>query len=322
MMSLKRNKLIFLLIIIFFVILLIFDFPIFNNYEDELFKIKRGENVFQISNNLKNSGHIKSKILFLIGSFKDKNYTKLKAGKYYLSQGISNQEILNIFIRGEKQIDFVTIIPGFTLNEISRLKGISDKQKFLDKYLYLKEEDDLALKEKYTFLKDKPLVAGLEGYFFPDTYEIDSEETIIDQVLSNFDKKLTKEFREEIEKQEKTIFEIIIMASMIEKEVVSYKDKEIVSGILWKRLKNGMLLEVDSTSLYFLAQNKKILYDTYKRSGLPIGPICNPGIESIKAAIYPKHTDYWFYLSDKNGETIFSKNFNEHIINKFKYLDN
>lgn len=322
MMSLKRNKLIFLLIIIFFVILLIFDFPIFNNYEDELFKIKRGENVFQIANNLKNSGHIKSKILFLIGSLKDKNYTKLKAGKYYLSQGISNQEILNIFIKGEKQIDFVTIIPGFTLNEISRLKGISDKQKFLNKYLYLKEEDDLALKEKYSFLKDKPLVAGLEGYFFPDTYEIDSEETIIDQVLSNFDKKLTKEFREEIEKQGKTIFEVITMASMIEKEVISYKDKEIVSGILWKRLKNGMLLEVDSTSLYSLAQNKKILYDTYKRSGLPIGPICNPGIESIKAAIYPKHTDYWFYLSNKNGETIFSKNFNEHIINKFKYLDN
>ena len=322
MMGLKRNKLIFLLVIIFFVISLIFDFPIFNNYEDELFKIKRGENVFQISNNLKNSGHIKSKILFLIGSLKDKNYTKLKAGKYYLSQGISNQEILNIFIKGEKQIDLVTIIPGFTLNEISRLKGISDKQKFLDKYLYLKEEDDLALKEKYSFLKDKPLVAGLEGYFFPDTYEIDSEETIIDQVLSNFDKKLTKEFREEIEKQGKTIFEVIIMASMVEKEVILYEDKEIVSGILWKRLKNGMLLEVDSTSLYFLAQNKKILYDTYKRSGLPIGPICNPGIESIKAAIYPKYTDYWFYLSDKNGETIFSKNFNEHIINKFKYLDN
>ena len=188
MMSLKRNKLIFLLIIIFFVILLIFDFPIYNNYEEELFKIKRGENVFQISNNLKNSGHIKSKILFLIGSLKDKNYTKLKAGKYYLSQGISNQEILNIFIKGEKQIDFVTIIPGFTLNEISRLKGISDKQKFLNKYLYLKEEDDLALKEKYSFLKDKPLVAGLEGYFFPDTYEIDSEETLIDQALSNLDK--------------------------------------------------------------------------------------------------------------------------------------
>ena len=183
--------------------------------------------------------------------------------------------------------------------------------------MYLKEEDDALLKEKYSFLKDKPVFVGLEGYLYPDTYEVLLDEAIVYQALSNFDEKLTDDLRAEIEKQERTIFDVIILASIIEKEVIDYEDKEIVSGILLKRLKHNMLLEVDSTALYPFSQN----YDTYIVSGFPPSPICNPSISSIKAAIYPKETDYFFYLSAKNGETIFSRNFNEHIINKFKYLE-
>lgn len=331
MLNFKPNMLLFLFLFIFLIIL-VFDFPYLNKYEEDDFTIKRGENVLQIANNLKRSGRIKSKIVFVIQSLRGKNYTKIKAGTYSLKKEMSNKEIFNIIIKGENKVDYLTIVPGFSLKEISErieAKGICAKQEFLDKYLNLSEENDKLLKEKFSFLEHKPSEAGLEGYLFPDTYEIDKEKGIdflIDEILSNFDKKLTDDLRNEIQNQGKTIFEIITMASMLEKEVILYEDKEIISGILWKRLENGMLLEVDSVSLYFLGnendKNLNLFYNTYRRSGLPITPIASPNMESIRAAIYPKSTDFWFYLSAKSGETIFSKNFNEHLINKFKYLDN
>lgn len=303
------------IILLVLIVLIIFDFPCFNDYAQGDFKIKKGENIFQVASNLKKQGHIKSKSVFLMQSLKGNKFKRLKAGTYFLDKEASSSDILETFVLGAESKKIITIIPGYTLNEISRLAD--DREKFIEKYLYLKEEDDALLKEKYSFLKDKPVFVGLEGYLYPDTYEVLLDEAIVYQALSNFDEKLTDDLRVEIEKQERTIFDVIILASIIEKEVIDYEDKEIVSGILLKRLKHNMLLEVDSTALYPFSQN----YDTYIVSGFPPSPICNPSISSIKAAIYPKETDYFFYLSAKNGETIFSRNFNEHIINKFKYLE-
>jgi len=120
------------------------------------------------------------------------------------------------------------------------------------------------------------------------------------------------------------------MASLIEKEVKTKEDKEVVSGILWKRLKNNIPLQVDATITYLTGKKTtKIpledlqidsLYNTYKYKGLPLGPICNPGLDSIKTAIYPKNSEYWYYLSTPEGATIFSKNLEEHNIAKAKYL--
>jgi UPF0755 protein len=126
----------------------------------------------------------------------------------------------------------------------------------------------------------------------------------------------------------KSVFEIITMASMLEKEVRSLEDKKIVSGILWKRMEVGMPLQLDATINYITVKSNpgvavkytKIdsTYNTYKYVGLPKGPISNPGMNSIIAAINPKDSPYWFYLSD--GRTIFSKTFEDHCTNKAKYL--
>jgi len=105
---------------------------------------------------------------------------------------------------------------------------------------------------------------------------------------------------------------------LLEKEIISFEDKQIVSGILWKRLKAGIPLQVDATLLYPLEDNSP--YNTYKHLGLPLGPICNPGLESIKAAIYPQNSPYWYYLSKPNKETVFSKTLEEHNLAKAKYL--
>lgn len=120
------------------------------------------------------------------------------------------------------------------------------------------------------------------------------------------------------------------MASLVEKEVKTLEDKKLVSGVLWKRLENGMPLQVDATISYITGKkNAKILiadtqidspYNTYKYRGLPLGPISNPGLDSIVAALYPQESSYWYYLSTPEGQTIFSRTLDEHNQARAKYL--
>jgi UPF0755 protein len=137
------------------------------------------------------------------------------------------------------------------------------------------------------------------------------------------------DLRREIKNQDKIIFNTLIMASLLEKEVRSYEDKQLVSGILWKRLNHGWPLQVDATLAYITGKKSSELtkedlelsshYNTYKYSWLP-GPICNPGLESILAALNPKESQYWYYLSTPEGKTLFSETLGEHNIKKAKYL--
>ncbi len=178
-----------------------------------------------------------------------------------------------------------------------------------------------------------PTSTGLEGYFFPDTYRIYKGaiyENLLKKALNNFWNKV-EPLMPEIKKQDKELADIIIMASLIEKEVSQIKDKKIVAGILYKRINIGMRLELDSTINYITGKNdpqasyfdleKDSPYNTYKYYGLPPGPISCPGLSSIEAAIYPQDSPYLFYLNRQdNGKTIFSKTYAEHLKNKNKYL--
>jgi UPF0755 protein len=182
-------------------------------------------------------------------------------------------------------------------------------------------------------LVDGELSSDLEGYLFPDTYEffLDSTTTVIQQ---KFQDNLTKQLEKTgINVDEENLRQIIIMASLLEKEVKTLQDKRIISGILWKRLENGMPLQVDSTICYIKkadvclpisASDKKIDsgYNTYLYGGLPQGPICNPGADSILAAARPVSTPYWYYLSSNvGGETVFARTLDEHRQNIIKYLN-
>ncbi|MCX6813371.1 MAG: endolytic transglycosylase MltG, partial [Candidatus Azambacteria bacterium] len=125
-----------------------------------------------------------------------------------------------------------------------------------------------------------------------------------------------------------SLYEIITMASLVEKEVSEDSDRPIVAGILWKRLKAEVPLQVDATLVYITGRNEireadkkiKSQYNTYLYRGLPEGPISNPGLSAIEAAIFPETSSYWYYLSAKDGKTIFSKTLEEHAHNKAIYL--
>lgn len=271
--------------------------------EEKLFLIEKGQNLFQIAKNLEKEGLIKNRFFFDFYVIIKSAQNKLQAGEYYLNPSMDIAEIAKKIISGDVAKIVVTIPEGFTVKQIEERLGL------------------------------KLPGENLEGFLFPDTYQFPlrvTGEEVVKKMKDNFEKKLTKELREEIKRQGKTIFEIVTMASLLEKEVKTKEDKELVSGILWKRLKNKIPLQVDATIIYITGKKTTKIsieetkidspYNTYKYLGLPKGPICNPGLESILAAIYPKDSDYWYYLSTPEGKTIFSKTLEEHNLAKVRYL--
>jgi UPF0755 protein len=317
--------------------------------EEVIFKVEKGEGSREISLNLENEGLIRWAPFFRVYVLITRVAGNLQAGKYVLSPSMSISEIAAKLAQGEVIKEKITIIEGWDLRDIGfyfENKGMFQAEELWElagfpvfdykKATGLPFPEDFS--QDFSFLKDKPENLGLEGYLFPDTYEIsqgESLEEIVNRMLSNFGEKLSLELRAEIARQRKTIFEIVTMASLIEKEVETKEDRELVSGIFWKRIELGGSLDSCATIAYLMgrtdwtfeemreeiAEGKKIdsPYNTYMYPGLPFGPICNPGLESIMAAIYPKASQYWYYLSTPEGETIFSKTLEEHNIAKAKY---
>ena len=184
-------------------------------------------------------------------------------------------------------------------------------------------------------LADKPGSASLEGYLFPDTYRVfkgATAEEIIVKMLINFEVKLTSELRTKIASRGATIFETITMASILEREIRHGEDLPVAADVFYKRLESGRKLESDATLNYVLPVgerkssltaadlNNPSLYNTYRYGGLPPGPISNPGIKAIEAAITPTVNDYWFFLTTPAGDTVFSKTGEEHLQNRRRYL--
>ncbi len=177
------------------------------------------------------------------------------------------------------------------------------------------------------------LAHNSEGYLFPDTYIFYPNTTpteIFNKMRTTFDLKLAG-LSSDIKISGRSPTDIVIMASILEKEATSTEDRAKISGVLWKRLDEGMLLQVDPPLIYITANPSGYVfikdtkidspYNTYKYKGLPKGPIANPGLDSLSAAVHPVKTPYYFYLSDKKGNMYYAKNYAEHLVYKAKYVD-
>ena len=338
-----RKKLIILILIIGALLLAIFFPKNLTSKEEVIFNIEKGQSSREIALNLEKEGLIRWGPVFR-GYVLVKGVSgKLQAGTYQLSPSMNIPQIAKKFANGDVAEETITIIEGWNFRNIGfyfENKGMFQAEELWELAGFpavdYSEAADLPkpkdFSQDYDFLKEKPKNIGFEGYLFPDTYQVAIDETlesIVRKMLDNFDKKTTG-FREEIEKQNKTLFEIITMASLIEKEVRVKEDKEIVSGIFWKRIALGKPLESCATIAYikgidqwrYSFEDTRIEspYNTYLNYGLPAGPICNPGLESIEAALYPQESEYWYHLSTPEGETIFSKTLEEHNYAKVKYL--
>lgn len=324
---------ILVLVLVCFWVVLALWFPQTTRTENQIsFLIKKGEGLGEIAANLKQEGLIKSQFLFEAFVLSKGLHNGLLAGKYALSPAMTMSEILEKIAAGDTVKEKLTIIEGWDLQDIA--KYFVQKKMFKEEeFLSLANSEEKKFAADFDFLEQIPLGATLEGYLFPDTYEIEPGaplEEILKKFLGNFENKITNDLKQEIANQKKSLFQILTMASLLEKEVKTYEDKQLVAGVLWKRLRNGWPLQVDATLTYITGKGSLDLtkddlaidspYNTYKYYGLPPGPICNPGLESIKAAVYYKNNGFWFYLTTPEGETLFSETLEEHNTKRAKYL--
>lgn len=307
--------------------------PVGYQSKEQNFIVKKGESLKEIGERLEKEGLVNRAYWFKFYVLTKGWAARLQAGKYTISPTMNIPEISRKMVGGEAMSSdiLITIPEGFTIRQIDvRLAkaGLIEKDELANFQL-----TKLLLSYGFPQNSGSVLVSNLEGFLFPDTYRFDRDsrvEDIIKKMTDNFDKKLTKDLRDKIKRDGKTIFEIAVLASIIQNEAMTAEEMPVIAGIFYNRLKIDMALQSDATINYITGKNlrqptlKDIKvnspYNTYLNKGLPPGPISNPGLDAIKAAVYPQETNYLFFLHPKNGPAVFSQTLKEHNLNKAKYL--
>lgn len=335
----KKKSFIIFLSVIFIILLIVFisyhtlttqyinqvNTPIDSeNTQKILFQIKQNENVKVIAERLEEKGLIKNDVFFWWYLRSNKLIPDIQAGTHYLSKSDNYIQIFRELSKARPREINVTIPEGYTISQIDdnlTEKGLIEAGDFIKSTKNFNHTG-------YDFL----LNDNMEGYLFPDTYRVFGDDfeskSLIKKMLNNFKQKMEINFV--AEENSRTLQDIVIMASIIEKETISNTNRPTVSGILWKRLDQGMLIGADATTRYALDKitepltyedlKSKSPYNTRKVKGLPPGAISNPGLSSLKAAINPEESEYYYYLHDASGQIHYAKTNAEHNANKQKYL--
>ncbi|MEK7076669.1 MAG: endolytic transglycosylase MltG [Patescibacteria group bacterium] len=304
--------------------------------EEIIIRIAPGSGLTDIAAELKKNKVIRSEGIFSLYSLLAGKAHTLKPGRYSIDAGVSLGGLVQTLADGPEDIA-VTIVPGMTLREVdAKLSALG-----------LIKSNELASLNLSSFVPDYPWLTKFqnsstidlrggnnpEGFILPDTYSISSggdSRAILQKFLDNFQNKALPLFSESSKP-----FDALIVASLLEKEAPDYMDRERIAGILAKRLRVDMPLQIDATVIYancggsFSGCDKNTRadyainspYNTYIYTGLPPKPISNPDLEAIRAALTPKASPYWFYLSDpKTKKTIFSETLDEHNDARVNYL--
>lgn len=314
-------------IIIFAAIVSVFVFSTSNRLtKATTVKIDKGTSTAQIASILKDKGVISSELAFLLRVNLSDFRGRLRYGSFEFTPEDSYNDIIKkLALDGEKRKTVTVTIPeGYSVEKIiQRLtdSGLSNTKELKSA---LDDEYDFEFLKKIDFSKE--CIHKLEGFLFPSTYEFFSDNTaheIIETMLGEFKKQY-----DALNNSYTDIYEIITKASIIEREAKLDSERKKIAGVIENRLDEGMLLQIDATVIYAVSEGRydvyKVLYDdldidspynTYKYKGLPAGPISNPGIASIKAALSPESHNYLYYRTDedkRDGSHIFTQTFNEH----------
>jgi len=233
----------------------------------------------------------------------------------------------------------ITIIPGWDLRDVGEYfirEGITTAGEWFVEAgppAHMTDDDERGCQEwLLPFLRENiPVCVGsIEGYLAPDTYRVYADasiDEIVEKLVQEQEKRFTPEIKNELKRQNKTVHEILTMASILEKEVRTLPDKKKVADIFWRRLEINWALQADSTVHYAVGKKGNVfttaedravdsLWNTYKYPGLPPGPISMPGKESVEAAVFPESNEYWYFLTTPDGEVKYAKTLEEHAQNK------
>lgn len=300
--------------------------PSGNSYIEKKLYFPYGSSVKQISLKLKEEGLIKNSYLFRIAVFLTGNYTRMKSGEYRLHNRMSLLQIINIISSGKVVVHEITIPEGFNIYQIA---SILKKENLIES-----EDEFIAESKDQELLRSAGIKAdSAEGYLFPDTYRflkgIPTRE-IIATMIRRHREIWTPEMEKRAEKLRLSHHDVVILASIIEKEANRVDEMPFISSVFHNRLKRGIPLQSDPTVIYAIwdrfdgdLKKEDLLvespYNTYRKKGLPPGPICNPGRDAILAALYPARTPYLYFVSKNDGSHYFSSNIEDHSKAVYRY---
>jgi UPF0755 protein len=301
------------------------------NSTDSYLIIKNKSSLEDLAKQLEDKSIIKSKRIFLAYTKINGFNSSIKSSKLIIRPGTSYKELVSKFEKAQSDFSIVTIPEGFTLYQIGER---------LEKYTSIKKED--LLKVNISELASNSIVSTkpdvyfeLEGFLYPDTYYVPvgaSKKEVIDLMFSRFKRIFSDKYISRTKELGLDINDIIIIASLIEKEAANDEERNKIAGVIYNRLDKGMSLQIDASVIYAITKGKKAIlrvtyndlktkekYNTYLYKELPPGPIASPGKPSIEAALYPEKHDYLYYVAN-GGSHVFSKTYEEHLKNVRKYI--
>ncbi len=284
-------------------------------------KVQPGDNVKIIAAELEENGVIPNRHKFYLYSKWLGEENNFKTGTYLLHGNMNMDEVIDTLVTGATSLARFTIPEGFGVKEIAeRLEkeGLADKEEFL------KKAKNFA---PYSYMKKQPNVRyAAEGFLFPDTYTVEKDitvEQLLEIMAKDMDDRLTPELRDRAKQMNLSIYDLITLASLVEKEARYDEDRPIIAQVFFKRLEIGMPLQTDASLQYLLNEPKEDVtiadtqiespYNTYQNMGLPPGPIASPGMEAIEAVLYPSDTEYLYFVADREGHNYYSDNYAEHM---------
>jgi len=291
-------------------------------------KIREGLSTAEIADRLAEKGIINSSFKFRVLARLRGYDDKLRPGAYTFTLDMSEDEVFSKLLTGEKKLIQFTVPEGFGVKEIAeRLYNLD----LADKEEFLKAAENFS---PYSYMRKRQNVFfASEGFLFPDTYTVENDveiEEILDLMTKNFDEKLTQDMRSQAAKINLSVYDLITLASLVEREVRFPEDRPIVAQVFLKRLKLNMPLQTDATLQYLMDTPKEDVtiedtqidspYNTYRHVGLPPGPIAKPGMASIEAILPPAETDFLYFVADRHGHNHYAYTYEEHLnlVNKYR----
>lgn len=304
--------------------------PIKSKQKDIIIKVSKGQGFYDILNKLNEENLLRNEFMIKVNLTINHRDIKLREGLYKVSTKSNLNKIIEI-LEGKginEELVSLTIPEGYTIEDIGKAieeKHIASKDEFIDAV----ENYELP----WFIPKNKNTRYDLEGYLYPDTYFIEKDtdlNSIIKMMIERFEDILAQLKKDTgVDFNSDKINEVTTIAAMIEKEAKVDKDRSLISSVIYNRLEKNMKLQIDATVLYSMNEHVDVVlykhlkidspYNTYKYEGLPIGPICNPGKESLKAAIIPDKTNYLYYISKQDQSHYFTDNYDD-FLNKKKEL--
>ena len=316
----------YLILAVFFFYSIIIIWPQNNLKKEITFQIPSGSSLHKVSKILKKNRIIKNETFFILAVKLMGYEKKLQAGKFNLQKKTNNFQLIKKLVYGNESLVSVTVLEGWSLTQISQE---------IEKKIGIKHMDFLEVSRHPQLLKKLGIVAtSIEGYLFPDTYffsEGVSPESIIETMVFQFKKNFSTDFKNRMREIGFNEIEVITLASIIEGEAIFDIERSKVSSVYHNRLKKGMKLQADPTIQYIIEGPPRRLlnkdlkiespYNTYLNYGLPPGPINNPGLQSIKAALFPKETNFYYFVAKGDGYHTFTQTEKEHRIAKKKFQE-